>query len=176
METVCDVLAKVCLPLAGGRIVDMRDGQITPEHVDSLIMELELCIGLIFKPVRHHINAIIKEDPDVLMALWFPTLETLKVVMGEGSQDKAKDGSPRSEVIKTINELTMDHLRNIVTVMISVGVLRAGEKRSAPPGDISEQTWKAFSVMEGCKTAVAEWKLAAASPPSDIATPEVGVI
>lgn len=168
-EIVCDVLAKVCVPLAGVRIVEMRDGNVPLEHLDAMLMELELCIGLIFKPVRHHIKAIV-DDPVLLASLWIPTLDTLKVYMGEGSQDKSKDGSPHSVVVKTINELTMDHLRNIVTVLISFGVLRAGGN------EISEQTWKAISALEFCKTAVAEWKFAAASPPSDGVAPDVGVI
>ncbi|KAG7356851.1 RalF-like Dot/Icm system translocated protein [Nitzschia inconspicua] len=173
---ICDVLAETCTPMAGTRIVEMRDGNLSPEHLDAMLIELELCIGLIFKPVRHHIKAVISADPPVLASLWFPTLDTLKMVMGEGSQDTGKDGSPRSVMVKTVNELTMDHLRNIITVMISFGVLRSGEEGSVLKDDISEQTWNAISAMEFCRTAVAECKLAAACPPIESTTPEVGVI
>lgn len=173
VEILCDVLAKVCIPLAGVRIVEMRDGEVHPNHLDTMLIELELCIGLIFKPVRHHIKTIVNEGPSDLTAVWIPTLDTLKKVMGEGSKDIKKDGSPRSVVIQTINELTMDHLRNVITVMISFGVLKSGEEGQ---DDISEQTWKAISTMEHCKKAVVEWKLAAAGPPADTTTPDVGVV
>jgi hypothetical protein len=156
--------------------VDLRDGQIHPDYMDGLTIELELLIGLIFKPVRHHIKAVINEGPSVLSALWLPTLEALKVVMSEGSQKGAGEDSPRGQAVKLVNELTMEHLQNVVTVLISFGVLKAGDGANGAPDAISDQTWAAISSMEYCKKWVVEWKLSAASPAGYTTTPDVGVV
>ncbi|KAL3921345.1 MAG: hypothetical protein SGILL_002796 [Bacillariaceae sp.] len=169
MDILCEALGNICVPLAGKRIGDLRDSEIHPDHLDGLTIELELCIGLIFKPFRHHIKTIINEGPSAVGALWFPTLDALKAVMSEGSQKGVGEDSPRGQAVKMVNELTMDHLQNVVTVLISYGVLTAGD-------DFSEQTWTAISSMEYLKSSVAEWKLSAASPPSDATTPDVGVV
>jgi hypothetical protein len=177
VQIVCDVLGKTCIPLAGMRIIEMRDAGVQPDHLDTMLIELELCVGLIFKPVRHHIKTIVNEGPSMFMAVWLPILKTLKEVMSGVTNDVVdKDGSSRGVVIQSLNELTMDHLRNVITVMISLGVLRVVEEGSVPEDDISHQTWMAISTMEFCKTAVAEWKLAAASPPIHNTTPDVGIV
>ncbi|KAL3923282.1 MAG: hypothetical protein SGILL_001741 [Bacillariaceae sp.] len=176
VDILCEALGQICIPLAGKRIVDLRDGQIHPDHMDGLTIELELLIGLIFKPVRHHIKTIINEGPSLLGALWLPTLDALKVVMAEGSQKGAGEDSPRGQAVKLVNELTMEHLQNVVTVLISYGVLKAGDEATGAPDAISEQTWTAISTMEYCKKSVVEWKLSAASPSEDPTTPDVGVV
>jgi hypothetical protein len=176
VDILCEALGKICIPLAGKRIVDLRDGQIHPDYMDGLTIELELLIGLIFKPVRHHIKTVINEGPSVLSALWLPTLEALKVVMSEGSQKGAGEDSPRGQAVKLVNELTMEHLQNVVTVLISFGVLKAGDGANGAPDAISDQTWAAISSMEYCKKWVVEWKLSAASPAGYTTTPDVGVV
>jgi hypothetical protein len=176
VQIVCDVLGNTCIPLAGMRITEMRDEGVQPDHLDTMLIELELCVGLIFKPVRHHIKTFVNEGASVFMTVWLPILKTLKDVLSVGNNDVDKDGPSRNIVIQSINELTMDHLRNVITVMISLGILRAVAEGSTPEDDISQQTWKAISTMEYCKTAVAEWKLAAASPPNEIITPDVGIV
>jgi hypothetical protein len=176
VQIVCDVLGNTCIPLAGMRIIEMRDGKVHHDRLDTLLMELELCIGLIFKPVRHHIKTIVNEQPSLFITVWLPILQTLKEVMSMGNNDVNMAGPSRDALIQSINELTMEHLRNMITVMISIGVLRAVGEESAPEDDISQQTWGAISTMEHCKTAVAEWKLAAASPPSHTTTPDIGIV
>jgi hypothetical protein len=118
-----------------------------------------------FKPLRHHIKTIINEEPPVFMALWKPTLNVLKDIMGDSSKGK---------IVESINELTMEHLRNVITVLINYGVLAAGNEASLD--DISQQTWNTISSVAYCKKYVAEWKLSAAGPPSDSDTPDVGVV
>lgn len=162
---LCEVLGNTCIPLAGKRLVNLRESQVHPDHMDAMMMELELLIGLIFKPLRHHIKTIINEEPPVFMALWKPTLNVLKDIMGD---------SAKGEIVQSINELTMEHLCNVITVLISYGVLAAGDEASLD--DISQQTWNAISSVAHCQKYVAEWKLSAAGPPSDSDTPDVGVV
>jgi hypothetical protein len=162
---ICEVLGKTCIPLAGKRILSLRESQVHPDHMDAMMMELELCIGLIFKPLRHHIKTIINEDPPVLMSVWKPTLDVLQEIMGENAHD---------EIGQSINELTFEHLRNVITVLISYRVLIAGDEASLD--EISRQTWNAISNMDYCKKYVVEWKLSAASPPADSNTPDIGVV
>jgi hypothetical protein len=96
--------------------------------------------------------------------------------MSEGSQKGAGEDSPRGQAVKLVNELTMEHLQNVVTVLISFGVLKAGDGANGAPDAISDQTWAAISSMEYCKKWVVEWKLSAASPAGYTTTPDVGVV
>jgi hypothetical protein len=60
-DQLCIVLSEICIPVAGRRIVQLqihRDPSIV--STDQLMMEFELCIGLIFKPLRHHIHHILQ--------------------------------------------------------------------------------------------------------------------
>jgi hypothetical protein len=170
VEILCEVLGNVCIPLAGKRILELRAEEIYPENLDTMTIELELCIGLIFKPLRHHIKTIMNEDPSVLLALWAPTLGVLKEVLKEPSSESAltpgseKGDSPRRKIIRSTNELTLEHLRNVIMVLISFGVLKEKEES---PDDLTAQTWKAISEMGYCNKFLDEWKQAAVNQPDN---------
>jgi hypothetical protein len=170
VEILCEVLGNVCIPLAGKRIMELRADDIYPENLDTMMIELELCIGLIFKPLRHHVKTILNEDPAVLLALWAPTLGVLREVLKEPSAQNvsipgSENGeSPSRKIIQTANELTLEHLRNVIMVLISFRVLK-GEEES--PDDLTAQTWKAISEMGYCKPYLNEWKQAAISQHDD---------
>lgn len=152
VDVLCEALGSICTPLAGKRILAMREGEIREEQLDAYMIEMELCVGLMFKPLRHHIKTIVKEDPGVLEALWMPTLEVLKKILNE----KPKRGdSPKSQLVKSTNELIVEHLHNIVMVLVSWGVLRAEPE---PADDLSAKTWTFISEMAYCGKSVDEWK------------------
>ena len=161
---VCEVLGNVCIPLAGKRIVQLRTGEIYPEGLDAIMIELELCIGLIFKPLRHHMKTIVNLDPIVLLALWAPTLGVLKEILKEPElKPGADDGNSAShKIVQSTNELTLEHLRNVVMVLISFGILKGEEEF---PDDLTAQTWTAISEMDYCKSFLDEWKQAAIKQP-----------
>jgi hypothetical protein len=163
VEILCEVLGKVCIPLAGKRILELRAKEINAENLDATMIELELCIGLIFKPLRHHVKTIVNEDPSVLLALWAPTLGVMMEVLKEpdlqtpSTPGGEKGDLPSRTIFRSTNELTLEHLRNVIMVLISFGVLKENEES---PDDLTSQTWKAISEMGYCSRFLDEWKQA----------------
>eukprot|EP00980_Cylindrotheca_fusiformis_P011299 scaffold2599_cov125-Cylindrotheca_fusiformis.AAC.9 len=152
---LCDALGKLCIPLAGRGIVELREGRIKVEDFDELVIELELCIGLIFKPLRHHLKNVVKEDETVILSLWTPILDVLKEVLKEPAVEESSDEAFLQKALHSTNELTVEHLRNVITVLIGYGVLKA-EPES--PNDITDVTWEAVGSMDPCKNFLDEWK------------------
>lgn len=158
---LCQALGQLCIPLAGRRISELRANAATTDGEDEVMIELELSIGLIFKPLRHHIQNIINEGSEVLMSLWVPILDVLKVIFNETVPEVATSENGHNEsvgIIKSSNELALEHLQNVITVLIDYNVLKAEPSKS---DDITAQTWKAVSEMDYCKKFLDEWKQAA---------------
>lgn len=151
VDILCEVLGKLCIPLAGERVKELRGGLSDDSEVDATMAEVELCVSLIFKPFRHHMKVVIKEDSSVFLALWKPILNVTKEILDDASGSKKLTHDTR--------ELTMEHLKNVIMVLSSFGVLN--------DGSISVETWSLIDQMAYCKKHVTEWKDAAAQPPSD---------
>ena len=159
---LCVALGNLCIPLAGRRIKELRASWDGVDPQDEIMIELELCIGLIFKPLRHHVQNIVNDGGDALIALWKATLEVLKVVLCDTvSPDESTDDHPGvvNVVVKSINDLALEHLRNVIMVLVDYDILHA---ESIHEGDISSWTWSALSDIECCKKFLDEWKQAAA--------------
>lgn len=158
---LCHALGQMCIPLAGRRITELRASEAAVENEDEVMIEIELCIGLIFKPMRHHIKSIVNEGGEVLMTLWVPILNVLKRVLDEPVHEY---GSPENKptesatVVKSSKERTVEYMRNVITVLIDYKVLKAEPMNN---DDISARTWSAVSKMDYCKKYVDEWKEAA---------------
>ena len=156
VEILCEVLGETCLPLAGERVKELRGGLTDDDQLDATMIEVELCVSLIFKPLRHHMKVVINEDPSVFLALWVPVLNVVKEIL----EDDAGSTSPLSKKLAhDSRELTVEHLRNVIMVLGSFGVLN-GEM----DGTISAQTWTLIEQMDYCKKYVDEWKTAAVKP------------
>jgi hypothetical protein len=160
IQHLCGALGELCIPLAGRRILDLRLGgvEVEIENFDELMIELELCIGLIFKPLRHHLKNVVNEDRLILLSMWKPALEVLKEILKDPNDDGENGEVPSARVLKATNELTIEHLRNVIMVLISFGILQP-EPESAD--DISAITWDAVGQMDCCKGYLDEWKEAA---------------
>lgn len=162
MVHLSGALGQLCIPLAGRRITKLRTNGDAPETDDEIMIELELCIGLIFKPLRHHVQNIVHEGTDALMALWKPTLEVLKMVLNEQKtvSDGLSENGPddTNKLIDSCHELALEHLRNVIMVLIDYGVLHPEPLQQ---GDISDLTWTAVAEIECCKIYLEEWKQAA---------------
>jgi hypothetical protein len=163
IQHLCGALGELCIPLAGRRILELRLGGVEVElqNFDELMIELELCIGLIFKPLRHHLKNVVDEDRLILLSMWKPALEVLKDILKDPNNDGAageKGEVPSAKVLKATNELTIEHLRNVIMVLISLGILQP-EPHTAD--DISAITWDAVGQMDFCKGYLDEWKQAA---------------
>lgn len=154
---LCQTLGKLCIPLAGRGILELRGGGIQVENPDELMIELELCIGLIFKPLRHHLKSLISEGEAVLLTLWAPILDALKEIL-KAPEAEATDGN----TLRSTNELTVEHLRNVITVLIGYGVLKAEPEAG---NDFTALTWEAVGDMDSCKDFLTEWKEEAANQP-----------
>jgi hypothetical protein len=147
---ICSALGRICIPLSGRRIADLHALEISIDNRDEVMVELELCVSLLFKPVRHHIQNILKEGAATLMSLWVPIMEVVKSILDEGSAEE-------NEIVKSSNELVLEHVRNVVIVLINLDFLGAESSQN----DITSTMWTTISEIEGCKQFVEEWKQAA---------------
>lgn len=152
---LCDSLGQLCIPLAGRGIVELREGRIRVESFDELMIELELCIGLIFKPLRHNLKDVVGEGEEVLLLVWKPILDVLKDILNDSSSNEARDSGLPAEALRSINELTVEHLRNVVHVLSDFNILKAEPEAE---GDITQLTWDAIESMPPCQGFVKEWK------------------
>mmetsp|Transcript_26583 Transcript_26583/g.64813 ORF Transcript_26583/g.64813 Transcript_26583/m.64813 type:complete len:1679 (-) Transcript_26583:89-5125(-) len=152
---LCDSLGKLCIPLAGRGIVELREGSIKIESADELMIELELCIGLIFKPLRHHLKDVVSEGEEVILLVWKPILDVLKDILNDPSSNGSKEAGLPAEALRSTNELTVEHLRNVVHVLTDFDILKAEPQTS---DDITQLTWDAIESMPPCKEFVKEWK------------------
>lgn len=152
---LCDSLGEQCIPLAGRGIVELREGRIKIENTDELMIELELCIGLIFKPLRHHLKDVVSEGEEILLLVWKPILNALTDILSDPSSNGAKEAGLPAKALRSSNELTVEHLRNVVHVLTDFDILKA-EPQSQD--DITQLTWDAIESMPPCKDFVKEWK------------------
>jgi len=168
VEILCEVLSEVCIPLVGERVKELRGGFSNAEQLDDTMVEVELCISLIFKPLRHHMKIVINQDCSVFLALWVPILNVFKEILEDDSIEKnSLSESPSSQkMVRDTRELIIEHLRNVIMVLSSFGVLK-GAPDEYTDGSISAQTWSLIEDMGHCNEFVDEWKNAAAKPPSD---------
>lgn len=151
VDILCEVLGKLCIPLAGERVEELRAELSDDSELDATMVEIELCVSLIFKPLRHHMKVVINEDPSVFLALWKPILNVTKEILDDASGSKKLTHDTR--------ELTMEHLKNVIMVLSSFGVLN--------DGSIGAETWSLIEQMAYCKKYVPEWKEVAAQPPTE---------
>jgi hypothetical protein len=157
---LCRVLSELCVPLAGRCIVRLQMGGRTIESTDNLMIEFELCIGLIFKPLRHHLHNVL-ETGGSLSSIWQSVLAVLEELLRDEEQNSpvSESGEKVPEKLKaTMNDLANEHFQNAIMVLISAGVLLADSKA---PGDISAITWESVGRMGISEGSVVEWKQAA---------------
>ena len=119
---LCRALTEICVPLAGRCIVSMQLGHGSIPSTDELMIEFELCIGLIFKPLRHHLKKALTEDVEThIFPLWKSVLAVLEELL---SVESSEERSHLSESLrKTMHDLATEHLQNAVVMLVSSGVL-----------------------------------------------------
>lgn len=161
-EPLSGALREVCLPLAGRRIMRLQWRDPTITSSDELLAEFELCIGLIFKPFRHHLTHIL-EPAGNLFSIWKLVLKVLEDL----AQDHEEEDlfQEKSEVIPDHLKAVMvnrghEHLHNAVLVLISEGVL-VGD--SSHRNDITSFTWDSAARMGVSEATLLQWKKQAAA-------------
>lgn len=160
-EEVSKVLTEVCIPLASRRLAILWQRMSVLDYdIDEVMIEFELCIGLIFKPLLHHLQNIYK-DGDLIM-LWKCVLSVLDLLLNDEKEEPVEDalqGDDQDSRLIAAKDLAHEHLRNAIMVLIGCGALRVEPSQA---GDLTDVTWDAISKMRYCKNALDEWKKAAA--------------
>ena len=107
-------------------------------------------------------------NPSTFLSLWVPTLKVIKNILDEDSTENNRSSkSPSSHKMTCdIRELTVEHLRNVIMVLSSFGILK-GLPGEYADDSISDQTWSLIEQIGYCKKYVKEWKNAATKPASD---------
>jgi len=172
-EQLCAVLSEVCIPLAGRRILSLQLRDPSIETTDQLMMEFELCIGLIFKPLRHHSKSL-KESG--LPSIWQAVLVVLEKLHSD-SEPVASQPEEQQEYIpenlkRTMDSLANEHLQNAIKVLLSAGVLFADSKS---PGDLTALTWESVSRMGVSDGDVQQWKQEAVNETASEVTPQAEI-
>lgn len=157
---LCGVLSDVCVPLAGRCIARLQMGQGIASNSDDLMIEFELCIGLIFKPLRHQLKNVIAADAN-LSAIWKSVLSVIEKLLSKRPTD-LPEGDNQSVVpeslLQTMDSLASEHFQSAIAVLMSAGVLLAD---SGVAGDISSITWETARRMGISDTALNEWRVSA---------------
>jgi hypothetical protein len=141
------VLSDVCVPLAGRRILKLQLGEGRFQSSDELMIEFELCIGLIFKPLRHHLqNLLANPSGEGIFSVWKSILSALEELLCDDDKKKKSLGGSSSSLAAppedgqrkpaaaaaipknlrdTMNNLANEHLRNAIEVLIASGILQS---------------------------------------------------
>jgi hypothetical protein len=155
--------------LAGRRILRLQIRDPSVETTDQLMMEFELCIGLIFKPLRHHMKKIVQCGGG-LPPIWLSVLSVVEDLLNDKlpeapSHHDDEELEVISENLKaTMNSLANEHLQNAIKVLLSIGVLSADD--AITPGDITANTWESVRRMGVSDGEVQQWKQDASSSSS----------
>ena len=159
---LCGALSEVCVPLAGRCIVRLQMGDTVAKNADELMIEFELSIGLIFKPLRHHLKTVLDAGGS-LSSIWKSVLKVLEELLNDNEPKGADSPGERHQVIpqklkKTMNGLVNEHLQNAIMFLIQAGVLLSDPKA---PDDITAITWESVGRMGVSEGSLKKWKHAA---------------
>ena len=158
------MLVELCVPLAGRRIADLRSGNAQVYSAHELMIEFELCVKLMFKPLRHNISRVAAASGDAL-SLWKSILTVLEGLLKEETTKAPPPSTPgegtlvTDGLLKTMNELANEHLQNAIMLLVAEELITGSEATST--GDFTSVTWDFVGRMGFCKNFVDEWKKAA---------------
>jgi hypothetical protein len=164
------IIQHSCVAVAGFRINALLKCNDIEEFWEDIMIELKLCISLLFKPLLHHLRRIIEMGDNFTM-LWASILNVMEQLLSDESDQEATTTSSdrsvnvvphsmtKSNLLLTTKELATEHLRNFIMVLMTYGVLDVDDtKKSDTNLLISEVTWEALGNMTFCSEAVEEWK------------------
>jgi hypothetical protein len=154
VDHLCGALTEVCVPLAGKCILKLQAGERLVAAADEVMIEFELCIGILFKPMRQHLQAL-SAGSGALALVWRSMLLVLEELLAERAGDSAKPVLPAS-LESTMHNLVNEHLRNAVIVLCSSGFLNS--ESDAEPDEITTSTWDSIKRMGIQESVLQEWK------------------
>lgn len=135
-------------------------------------IELDLCLGLIFKPFLHHLHVQnLTTDNEKFELLWFKLLDSVKPLLGDEGPDEYDHSSlnnhhdsaifkkvRRSRLLESSREGATERLQNVIMVMIGYNILLRSDANH-DPGSISDTTWKSIRSLKFCCSRIDEWVL-----------------
>lgn len=165
LHHLCGALDGTCIPLAGKRIAELKQDVMHANNLDEVMIELDLCVGLMFKPLRHHMEKIAKEGRAALESVWGRILQVLLETMGQGGEDPnthpGNGHSKLNQVLQSTDDMVLEHLRNIIMVLIGYGAIKAQSSGEDGDGhDMTTRTWDTIGKLKFSKF-LDEWKEAA---------------
>lgn len=165
---LCEIMNNICIPLSGKRITDLlRIPYDVQNDLEDTLIELELCISLLFKPFLHHLKALVSVKQE-FVGIWISMLGIMTQLLGdEAAQAKEENGDERevavtrAKLFNTTKELASEHLRNAVMVLAAMGILINNDGDSkCDTQEISSVTWAAIGSIGYCKPHLSEWRTA----------------
>ena len=115
----------ICIPTASERISELLDENSSLNFdQDKIVIELELCVSVTFKPFIHHICRLISR-PKELETIWMSIISTVSQLLGKESNEVGTSENQRvgTHILSVTKELTAEHLRNAIMVLASNGVI-----------------------------------------------------
>jgi len=172
-DEICKIFTDICVPLAGDRMKDLLAATAKPDmNAEEILIELEMCISLLFKPFLHHLKRLLTMG-ETFVGIWVNMLGVMTLLLGEdiAPQDEGDELTPE-RLLWTTKELGSEHLRNAILVLAACGVVKTPDA-----GEISVLTWNSIDDMAFCQKYVAEWQQQGLKqcPPS-IADGEIAVV
>jgi len=161
------IVQNTCVCVAGFRINALLKYEDI-EEFEEIMIELELCISLVFKPLLHYLKTLVQVE-DKFPILWESVLHVMEQLLGDETisspsheaSDKIlvqQNSLTRENLLTTTKELGSEHLRNAVMVLMSYGIIDGEGSSPSKTHDLSALTWNAISSMSFCSVSVEEWK------------------
>ena len=160
IECVSSVLSEICVPLAGRSIIRLQTGQGITPSTDEMMIEFELCIGLVFKPLRHNLKHVVTltSGNSNLFSIWKAVLSVIEEFLGSDNGNKEDEATLPDSLRRTMQDLATEHLQNAIKVLMSTGAIMSEPKT---PNDLSSLTWDSVGRMGIGKETVDAWKTSA---------------
>jgi len=164
IDELTRIFSRICIPTAGKRISELlHENSSLNFEQDEIMIELELCISVTFKPFIHHICRLISR-PKELTTIWMSIIAIASQLLGKESTEIAPtENQPvGTHILSVTKELASEHLRNAIMVLASNGVID-GKGTSDVDDDsgyteIESLTWNAIERIAYCRKFIPAWK------------------
>ena len=146
----------VCMPAISQRLSELVQEQNIDQ--EEIMIELELCISIIFKPFMHHLEKL-RHNTEEFTAVWMSVLSTLSHLLGKVNHPDDKKIVSNHRFLKASKDVATEHLRHSIMTLISKDILKCDDDiTSSEDTDISSMTWNALSNITYCKDFIPEWR------------------
>ena len=157
---LCSIINGISIPLAEKRITELLRSRDDDSDYENTMVELELCISLLFKPLLHHLKILLLVDTEFI-GIWISLLGIMTQLLGDepcASYNRTPETiMTREGLLQRTKELGSEYLRNAIMVMFALGVLSDKDTDN----EMSSVTWAAIGSIGYCKPLVSEWKQSA---------------